>query len=187
MCWKELRELTDWVASLVTEAGLGQPLVVGHSLGGGITIDLAVRYPDALQAAVALAPTGIPNMPPLPVQLLQIMLDSVREPARLYPSIVPAYLRAGPRRIMSLAVDETQYGHWQGMGGLKRPTLLVRGNRDPIVTNPMLEGIISEARAISFVEVRGAAHGLHVSQPAAVGRIIENFATSIDLIQSTRL
>jgi pimeloyl-ACP methyl ester carboxylesterase len=175
----QLRDLTDWVACFIAEVGLTTPLVVGHSLGGGIAVDLAVRYPEALQGTVALAPTGIPNMPSLAGQVLRLMVDSVREPLRLYPLILPAYLRAGPRRIASLAIDETQYGHWKGKGGLKRPLLLVRGSRDPIVTDAMLAGVVSEARTVSSLEVPGAAHALHVSHPIAVGTMIRDFARSL--------
>jgi N-formylmaleamate deformylase len=36
----------DEIAAYIREEGLDQPIVVGHSLGGTLALDLAIRYPD---------------------------------------------------------------------------------------------------------------------------------------------
>jgi pimeloyl-ACP methyl ester carboxylesterase len=171
-----LVELTNWVALLIEHLALGPMLIAGHSLGGGVAVDLAWRHPSAASALVLLAPTGLPDMPPLLGQVAQLGLDAIREPLRLYPQIVPAYLRAGPRRIVRLAIDQTHYGQRQALSRLRRPILVVRGSRDPVVTWELVDDILHEAHAASYVEVPGAAHALQVSHPVVVAGHIRRFA-----------
>lgn len=53
---------TDDLIWLSGQLGLDRPVVVGHSLGGAIALDLAVRYPDLVAAIVLLdAPIAPPR------------------------------------------------------------------------------------------------------------------------------
>ncbi len=172
----QLVELTNWVALLINYLALGPPVVAGHSMGGGIAVDLAARHPGSASRLVLLAPTGLPDMPSLGGQALQIALDAVREPFRLYPLIVPAYLRAGPRRIYRLALDQTYYGQRQALGRLHLPILVVRGTRDLVVTWELVDDILHETHAAAYAEVPGAAHAPQVSHPLEVADLIRRFA-----------
>jgi pimeloyl-ACP methyl ester carboxylesterase len=174
-----LVELTNWVALLIEHLALGPPLIVGHSMGGGIAVDLAWRHPPATSGLVLLAPTGLPDMPPLVGQALQLGLDAFREPLRLFPQIMPAYMHAGPRRILRLAIDQTRYGQRQALGRLRRPILILRGSRDPIVTWELVDDILHEAHQAKYIEIPGAAHALQVSHPQLVAAYIRRFALEI--------
>src|SRR5579859_2715687 len=50
----------DDLAWLCRELGLYKPVLIGHSLGGMIALDLAARYPDLPAAIVALDATIVP-------------------------------------------------------------------------------------------------------------------------------
>jgi pimeloyl-ACP methyl ester carboxylesterase len=180
-----LVELTNWVALLIEHLGLGPPLVAGHSLGGGIAVDLAARHPAAAAGLVLLAPTGLPDMPPLLGQAFQLGLDAIREPLRLYPLILPAYMRAGPRRILRLAIDQTRYGQRQALARLRIPILVLRGTRDPVVTWELVDDILHEAHEARYVEVPGAAHALQVSHPILVADQIRRFALEVAVESSS--
>jgi pimeloyl-ACP methyl ester carboxylesterase len=49
----DIPTLTDDVAALCKEAGVERPVVIGHSLGGMMCVDLAARYPSIPRAIVA--------------------------------------------------------------------------------------------------------------------------------------
>ena len=59
----DIPTLTDDVAWLCGELRISKPVVVGHSLGGIIGIDLAARYPDLPAAIVAVDPGPIDPLP----------------------------------------------------------------------------------------------------------------------------
>lgn len=179
----QLHELTDWVTKLITALGLHQPLVVGHSLGGGIAVDLAARYPTLIHGTVLLAPTGVPEMPPLLGQLPLLLLDGVIEPLRLFPWILPAYLRAGPRRILRLAVDQTRYGQRLALRQITEPMLVLHGSRDPLVSRASVDDLGRECPNAEVLELPGGTHALHVSHPDAVCNAIRAYAAQLSLRQ----
>jgi pimeloyl-ACP methyl ester carboxylesterase len=55
--------LADDVAWLCGETGFERPVIVGHSLGGSIGLELAARHPDVPAAVVALDPGPIHATP----------------------------------------------------------------------------------------------------------------------------
>ena len=56
-------ELTDDVAAFCDAVGIGKPVVVGHSLGGMIGVDLGARYPSLPSALVLVDPGPIDYLP----------------------------------------------------------------------------------------------------------------------------
>src|SRR5215467_6512987 len=52
-------ELADDVAAFCAVVGIGRPVVVGHSLGGMIAVELAARYPELPSALVLVDPGPI--------------------------------------------------------------------------------------------------------------------------------
>jgi pimeloyl-ACP methyl ester carboxylesterase len=173
-----LRELTDWVAQLIRQVAPQPLLVAGHSLGGGVAVDLAARYPELVRCLVLLAPTGVPEMPPLVTQLPLLLADGVREPRRLFPRIVPAYLAAGPRRILRLAIDQQRYAARQYLHTVRQPMLVMRGSEDPIVPQSAIDDLQAECGDAEIQLVPGAAHALQFSHPAVVAAAIKRFAAT---------
>ena len=150
----QLRALTEWVAAFITTLDLERPVLVGHSLGGGLAVELAARYPQLVHGLVLLAPTGVPNMPPLLGQLPRLLLDGALEPRRLFPLIVPAYLQAGVRRMLRLAIDQTRHPRRAALRRIRLPMLVLRGSRDPIVTRAAMVELAREASAAQLREIR---------------------------------
>jgi pimeloyl-ACP methyl ester carboxylesterase len=63
-------ELADDVASFCAEVGIEKPVVVGHSLGGMIAVELAGRY-TSLPAALVLVDPGPIDPPPATVDFFR--------------------------------------------------------------------------------------------------------------------
>ena len=59
----EVSSHADDVAFLCRELGLARPVVLGHSLGGMVAIELAARHPSLPSAVVALDPGPIDMLP----------------------------------------------------------------------------------------------------------------------------
>lgn len=80
----------DDLAWLCRELGLYRPVVVGHSLGGMIALDLAARYPDLAAAIVALDATIVP--PASTGAMLGPVTEGLRGPA--YREVLKQFLGA---------------------------------------------------------------------------------------------
>ena len=67
------------IAKLMGALGLKRPLVVGHSLGGAISLALALDHPDCVGALALIAPlTSAPEEPPAVFRALAIRSSFAR-------------------------------------------------------------------------------------------------------------
>jgi pimeloyl-ACP methyl ester carboxylesterase len=55
----DLGVVCERVEAVVRELGLERPAMLGHSLGGGVTVRYAAERPGALRAVVLVAPAGL--------------------------------------------------------------------------------------------------------------------------------
>ena len=84
----------DAVAAAILALGLEKPLLVGHSMGGAVSLALALRHPGAVRGLGLIAPYTQPiDVPPAP-------LAGLRVPGPLRPLIawtiaVPLAMRTG--------------------------------------------------------------------------------------------
>jgi pimeloyl-ACP methyl ester carboxylesterase len=52
-------QLADYVARVVTGLAIPPALVLGHSLGGGVAMNLAIRHPELVSGLALIAPVGL--------------------------------------------------------------------------------------------------------------------------------
>ncbi|OLC09350.1 MAG: hypothetical protein AUH39_04755 [Chloroflexi bacterium 13_1_40CM_67_9] len=52
-------QLADYVARVLTSLAIPPALVLGHSLGGGVAMHLAIRHPELVSGLVLIAPVGL--------------------------------------------------------------------------------------------------------------------------------
>jgi pimeloyl-ACP methyl ester carboxylesterase len=75
----DIPSLTDDVAAVSSHLGLTRPVIVGHSLGGMIAIELAARYPSLVGAVVASDPGPIDPLPEI-VHVFEALLAQLEGP-----------------------------------------------------------------------------------------------------------
>jgi pimeloyl-ACP methyl ester carboxylesterase len=158
------RSLEAWVSS--------PSLLVAHSLGCQVAAELAVRRPPVVRGLVLVGPTWDPGAPTVARQLLRLVNGSYREPPSLVPLLACEYARWGPVRLLRAARSMLDHPVAERFAQVAAPTVVVRGERDPICTRPWARLAAGVARG-RLVEVVDAAHAVHWSRPRAVVQVVE--------------
>src|SRR5919199_5528853 len=132
-----LGDAPSFLRALIAELGLERPHVVGHSLGGAVCARLAALWPQAGGRLVLAAPAGLlERRQPVRYALpLAASLQHMRPP--FLRVLLTDSLRAGLltlyRAATQLLGDDALRDE---LASITAPTLLVWGERDPLVPLP---------------------------------------------------
>lgn len=174
-----IENLTDHLAAWIMNSGLAGAAVFGHSLGGEVMFDLAARYPGLASALIACSPTGIPENPSVPMQVLRLIRDLPRERLGLLMPGLRAYRHCGGRRMLLLANDQAYHDTGTLLQKVDVPTLLLNGLCDPVIRLWTVQEIQASIPGAIVIEIPGGTHALTDSYPKAVARFTIDFLEGI--------
>src|SRR4051812_17686785 len=167
----DLPGLARAVVSYCDVVGVERATFVGNSLGCPIIVELATTFPDRIERAVLVSPAGGPNNQPLVRALGQMAVDGLREPLSMVPIAVRDYLRFGALQSLSLFKSMTQYPTLERLPNLSVRTLVIGGERDPLVDIDRAF-VLSVLPHVDVVQVPGA-HALNFSAPELIAELID--------------
>jgi pimeloyl-ACP methyl ester carboxylesterase len=176
----------DWLVAFLDAAGLQQAVLVGHSMGGAIALDVVVRYPDRV-AGLGLVATGAR------LRVAPAILDGIRQDkeaaVRLitdwsYGPEVPAEMVRLGRRQMSETPGDVLYGDFAAcdafdvMGRLEEiasPALIMCGTKDQMAPSKYSIYLRDQIAGATLRLVEGAGHMLMLEKPQSVVQALEAF------------
>lgn len=170
-----IARLSDHLRAWLDAASLERPVIVGHSLGGEVAIDLAGRWPNVPSRLVLLAPTGVPENPIVPLQFARLVLDACFERPTLLLRLLPAYLRCGPLRLTLIAADQRVHETEPHLVAITVPVLVMAGTFDVVISDRAIRTLcafIPEARSRTVA----GAHAFWYPSVQGVTREIVAFA-----------
>lgn len=151
--------------------------LVGNSMGCPVICEFAHLYPERVHRIVLVSPAGGLHNQPFRRAAWQIARDGLREPSRLLPVVVPDYVRFGVPSTVRMFRALTQYPTLHRALELKIPTLVVLGDRDPLMPGPARVQVIAEQidSHMLLVALEGAAHAINFSHPSELANLIRLF------------
>lgn len=187
----------DTIADMATrllDAAPARFHLVTHAMGGFVAFEVMRRAPDRVASLVLLATLATADGP---AQLArrQGYIDLVEGGAfnevveERLPIMMAPDRRMGPiadsARLMAADTGADAFLRQQraiigridsrpGLGAIRVPTLLVRGDQDGIVSAEHVETIAAGMAHATAVTVPGAGHLLLLEEPETVGRLIAN-------------
>jgi len=173
----DVPDLANAAARFLDARGVEKATLVGNSMGCPVICEFAHRYPDRIERAVLVSPAGGLHNQPLARAVGQLGLDGGREPVKLVGVATPDYLRFGIPSTFKLFKALTQYPTLQRLLELKLPTLVVLGERDPLLPGAArVQEVASQSDShVLIVTMETAAHAINFSHPEELAHVIRLF------------
>ena len=197
----------DFVADLLGVLdGLGweRAILVGHSMGGHNAIAAAAWHPERVRGLVI-----VDSRPTIPADRLVQMKQRGARPPRRHPNVdaavaafrllppdtvaAPALLAhlaresvVGRDGSVSLRFDPACYAArepvdaWPLLSRITAPTLVLRGERSPILPRPMADRLRAEVTGARLVEIPDAYHHLVLDRPGPFVLALRGFLEDLD-------
>jgi pimeloyl-ACP methyl ester carboxylesterase len=173
----DVPDLAHAAARFLDERGIESATLVGNSMGCPVILEFAHHYPERLERAILVSPAGGLHNQPLRRAMGQLARDGGREPARMVTVATPDYLRFGVPSTFKMFHALTQYPSLERLLELQIPTLVVMGDRDPLLPGPArVQEIASRTdNHVLVVTIEGAAHAINFSHPGELSHVIRLF------------
>jgi pimeloyl-ACP methyl ester carboxylesterase len=181
----------DWLVAFLDGIGLERVVLTGHSMGGGIALDVALRYPDRV-AGLGLVATGA-RMPVAPALLERLQHDPEAAAGLIAgwsfgPEATEEMVRQGRRQLQQTR-PEVLHGDFvacdafdvrERLGEISAPAFVLCGTQDrmtPAKYAPILRDGIAHS-TLHLVE--GAGHMVLLEQPQAVTEALLGLLERLD-------
>lgn len=128
-----LSEAAYWLAAWMEAVGLERADVVGHSMGGYISLRLAAQRPGTVRRLVLVAPAVLPAGKSLFGQILPLLLSVRYTTPSFLPVVARDALRMGPVTLWRAARDLLVQDVREELRSVRAPTLLIWGENDTLV------------------------------------------------------
>jgi len=198
------RDFCDDLRGLMAAVGWERMVLVGHSMGGHNAMAFAAWHPERVRGVVIV--DSRPSIPPERLAEWQARLRS--RPLRTYESAESAVARfrllpeetvADPALLRHLACagivkrdgrwvyrfDPACNGTrqpvdaWPLLAGIRAPTLIVRGERSPILPRRTAAEMVERIPAARLEEIPGTYHHLMLDRPDAFVSALGRFLSAL--------
>jgi len=198
----DLWDLVEDSRAVMDSLDMEQPVVAGMSMGGFMTLRLAMEYPDEIAGIVLIDSTSLPH-PDDDIELYRGMIDQIRDDdllPRTMGETVTHFLFGETTREQRADLVETWIERWRSypgeavyqevsswlerpditeqLEGLDVPTLIVHGEEDESIDVSRVEPTVETLDA-EFELIPEAGHSSNLENPAAVNAAIREFLETV--------
>jgi pimeloyl-ACP methyl ester carboxylesterase len=167
----------DFLPTFMDALGIERADLLGHSMGGQVSIGAVVRHPERFRKLVLMDSSGLPELiRPVWLAPIKMLTDSSMRQVRLYPTFIRVGLRAraaGPslQMVRSRSIRRE-------LELVTKPTLIIWGSRDRVV--PLEHGafMAKHIPGARLVIIRGAGHMPFYEKPEECCATILGFLRS---------
>ena len=169
-----LQLVQDLETALVLLKVKGKFVMVGHSYGGAVVTEYALRNPDRIERLILIATAGEFKLQPT----LQMALSLPVWLLRLSEPFTRKWLFASPYTLKQLYFQNmARWNGWDRFTALKVPTLVIRGNRDRVFESSRFEKVTASIPGAEGADIGASGHLVMLERREAVDRAIERFTS----------
>jgi len=150
----------------------GKVVLVGHSFGGAVVTEYALKNPDRVERLVVMATAGEFNLNPL----FKLGLNLPGWLLRLIGPFTRSWLHAPPHALKRFYKDNlSSWRGWDKFARLSVPTLVIRGHRDIVFAQPLFEKVTGAIPGAEEADIGVSGHMVMLERREAVNRSLERF------------
>ncbi len=150
----------------------GKFVLVGHSFGGAIATEYAVRHPERVERLILIATAGQFKLR----SLFKFGLSLPNWLLRLVGLYTRRWLSAPPNALKSFYRQNlAKWVGWEAFRSLAVPTLVIRGHRDQVFERQYFDGVARSIPGAEEVDIGASGHMVMLERREAVDRAIERF------------
>jgi pimeloyl-ACP methyl ester carboxylesterase len=189
-----LEEYAQWLRRYIIDSGLDDIVLIGHSMGGAVSITYALRYPDTIRGLVLIGTVGKSKTDP---KFLQIIEQGITEPdIWLNTFVKPHYTRVDPSlrdRIVSEVAGigaSVQLNDFKCCDNfnildevhrIKVPVLIICGGDDRMTPAKYSGYLAQRIPDAQIVIIEDGSHVVFMEKPEAVNSVIARFLYKLDM------
>ena len=150
----------------------GKFVLVGHSYGGAIATEYALKHPDRVERLILMATAGEFRLQPMLKLALSLPIWSLR----LIAPFTRKWLFAPPHVLKQFYFQNmSQWNGWEKFKALGVPTLVIRGNRDLVFERARFEKVTASIPGADEADIGVSGHLVMLERREAVERAFERF------------
>ncbi|MDD4859821.1 MAG: alpha/beta hydrolase [Dehalococcoidales bacterium] len=186
-----VEDYADWLHGYIQKQYFKDIVLVGHSMGGGIALTYAVKYPKDLKALILVGSGARLRVHP---DFLNNFKNMINDAAAYKAFIEDAYKWATPgfkaRMIASrLKINPAvmyndflccdKFDIMARVGEIKVPTLIIVGSNDEMTPPKYAHFLATKIEGAKEVVIPGGTHPVYGEKPAEVNKAIEDFLSGL--------
>lgn len=163
----DLPALAEVLEAWMQAIDIRRAAVIANSFGCQVAVELAVRHPEAVARLILQGPTVDSGARTLWRQFRRLVANSRREPRGMAVIARHDWAKVGVRRLYRMARMAVADRMEDKLSKVQAPTLVIRGERDPLVSAGWAETVAGRLPHGRLVTVPGAAHTMNFFNPDA--------------------
>lgn len=171
----DLKQSGAWLEGWMRAVGLETAYLVGHSMGGYISMAVAARHPEKVRRLVLVDSIGIHF--DLPVK--RLVYPALKAIARTMPAFWTCigydYLRAGPLMVLNASRQIITLDTSDVLAAVRVPTLVIWGENDDLVPFSLGRQLHERLAGARLFVLAGANHFCMFEQPCEFNRALLAF------------
>lgn len=185
-------KLSQWVHSVLDQQGIGNPVLLGNSMGGHIALDYALRYPDDIRALVLTGSSGLFENDFGSTRPRRYDRSYVKERASLtfYEDIVNEsiideileVLKSTQKlgRLLRIARSTHEYNLENQLEQIEHPVLLIWGEEDVITPPDVAETFCSKLPNAELKWISRCGHAPMMERPEPFAFYLSEFLEKLE-------
>ncbi|MFS0792729.1 alpha/beta fold hydrolase [Microbacterium sp. 1P10AE] len=167
------RFFADQVEGVIAHYRLENPVLVGHSMGTQVVVEVLARRDD-LSHAVLVSPVVDEDEASAFVQAVRFVQSTARESLHIAVMAVSAYLLCGFLYFAEVLPHMLRYRISDRIRHVDARLLLIRGEFDRPSPRRLHSRLVARARDVRRWEIEGAAHSIVNGHAVGVARLVRH-------------